>query len=485
MKKQIFTKSENFRSEYCCTIVKIGELKPIEGKDRIVQTLINGFSMVVRKDQVNEGDIVIYAMNETQLSHKFLSYNNLFDIDNYDLNNNGYEVSKLKIAGKNDEAKSKCGFFNKYGRVKLIRLGGVPSYGYIFTPQELAKVYPEVMNVNFDDLINTDFDTVCGEEFVKVYVPPIKEVTPRGNREDKRNRKLKRFDRMIPGYFSFHYDTQQLNRNINKIQPTDMVTVSVKVHGTSIILGNILTKKPKFGGLYSKIYLYLPKFLQFYIEDYDMIYSSRTVIKNKYINSKAGDGYYGSDIWGEYAKLLDGKIPQGMTIYGEIFGYMSGEQKMIQKGYDYGCKVGTSKLMIYRISSSLDDGSKYEWNVQDIYDWTINFIKEYPELEKYIHPIDILYHGTLANLYPHIDIKNHWHENVLQAMKNDKKYFGMELDEPMCKNKVPREGIVIRIDNDPLNEAFKLKTDYFFGRESKMIDNGEIDIEMENGYGEN
>lgn len=485
MKKQIFTKSENFRAEYCCTIVRIGELKPIEGKDRIVQTLVNGFSMVVRKDQVSEGDIVIYAMNETQLSHKFLSANNLYDVNHYGLNQNGFYVSELLIGGKNDKAKSMCGFFNKYGRVKLIRLGGIPSYGYIFTPQELAKVYPEVMNVNFEELVDTDFDTVCGEEFVKVYIPPVKEGTPRGNREDKRNRKLKRFDRMIPGQFSFHYDTQQLNRNINKIQPTDVVTITNKIHGTSAIFGNVLTKKPKFGGLYSKICFYLPKFLQFYTEDYDMIYSSRTVIKNKYINAQAGGGYYGSDIWGEYAKLLDGKIPQGMTLYCEIFGYMTEDTRMIQKGYDYGCSVGTNKIMIYRITTDNENGPKKEWNVQEIFDWTISFIEKYPELYSVMHPIDILYHGTLADLYPHIDTNNHWHENVLEALKNDKEHFGMELNEPMCKNVVPREGVVIRIDDDPLNEAFKLKTDYFFGRESKMIDNGEVDIEMENGYGEN
>ena len=73
----------------------------------------------------------------------------------------------------------------------------------------------------------------------------------------------------------------------------------------------------------------------------------------------------------------------------------------------------------------------------------------------------------------------------LTALKNDKEHFNMEMDEPLCKNKVPREGVVIRIDNDPLKQAFKLKTDYFYGRESKMVDNGEVDIEMENGYGEN
>jgi hypothetical protein len=197
------------------------------------------------------------------------------------------------------------------------------------------------------------------------------------------------------------------------------------------------------------------------------------------------NGFYGTDIWGEYAKLLDGKIPQGMTIYGEIFGYMTGETKMIQKGYDYGCKTGTNKLMIYRINTENEFGENYEWNVQEVYEWTTHFLNTYPELKDYIHPIDILYHGTLSGLYPEIDTSNHWHENVLQALKNDKEHFNMEMDEPLCKNKVPREGVVIRIDNDPLKQAFKLKTDYFYGRESKMVDNGEVDIEMENGYGEN
>ena len=482
---KIFTQSSTIRHEYCCSIVQIGELKPIEGKDKIVSTMINGFSMVVRKDQVKEGDIMFYAMNETQLSEKFLSMNNLFDIDCYNLNSNSSEVDELLTQDKRDEAKRKCGFFNKYGRVKLIRLGGIPSYGFIFSKEDLSKVYPQVMDVNLNELVNTDFDTICGEEFVKVYVPPIKETHQRGDKNQKRNKKLRSFNRLIPGKFSFHYDTKQLNREITNIKPNDNVCISLKIHGTSFILGNILTKKPKYGGLYSKLFLYLPKFLQFYVEDYDTIYSSRTVIKNKNINNKVGNGFYGTDIWGEYAKLLDGKIPQGMTIYGEIFGYMTGETKMIQKGYDYGCKTGTNKLMIYRINTENDFGENYEWNVQEVYEWTTHFLNTYPELKDYIHPIDILYHGTLSGLYPEIDTSNHWHENVLQALKNDKEHFNMEMDEPLCKNKVPREGVVIRIDNDPLKQAFKLKTDYFYGRESKMVDNGEVDIEMENGYGEN
>lgn len=108
----------------------------------------------------------------------------------------------------------------------------------------------------------------------------------------------------------------------------------------------------------------------------------------------------------------------------------------------------------------------------------------YNDVKKNVHPIKILYHGTLADLYPEISTTDHWHENILEAMKADKMHFGMEEDEPYCKNKVPREGIVIRIDNDKKPEAFKLKCLKFYQRERKMIDKGEVDIEMVQGYTE-
>ena len=70
-------------------------------------------------------------------------------------------------------------------------------------------------------------------------------------------------------------------------------------------------------------------------------------------------------------------------------------------------------------------------------------------------------------------------------MKNDTKTLGMELNEPLCRNKTPREGIVLRIDKDPIKEAWKLKSMAFLSREAKLIDSGEVDIEMEEtNYGE-
>jgi hypothetical protein len=61
----------------------------------------------------------------------------------------------------------------------------------------------------------------------------------------------------------------------------------------------------------------------------------------------------------------------------------------------------------------------------------------------------------------------------------------MEQMEPMCINKVPREGFVIRKANDPIKEAWKLKTTAFRMREAKQIDAGEVDMEMVEGYTEN
>lgn len=305
---------------------------------------------------------------------------------------------------------------------------------------------------------------------------------------------------------------------MTKIAPTDIVTISNKIHGSSLIIGNILTKCPiyiapivrrmtsmklkRIKTLRSanitryhekkKAALEISRIMESikptYVLRYDDVYSSRKIIKNQYINQKVTAGFYGYDIWGEYAKLLHGYIQKDMTIYGEIFGYNTGENSGLQafgsNVFDYGCEPGTNKLMIYRIKTRNEDGTFNEWNVEDVYKWTINLMKKSDTLAQHLHPIDIFYHGTLMDLYPDIDINGHWHENVLEAMKNDVEHFGMEQNEPMCKNTLPREGIVLRIDNDETVQAFKLKCLKFLFKEGEKVDKGEVDEEMAESYGE-
>jgi len=510
--KSIFSKSDNFKDEYCCSIVEVGEMKPIEGSDFLGQTFVNGNSIVVRKDQVKQGDVFIYAANETQLSLQFLAKNNLFEIGARDLNANYKEVEALVQEGKKDEAKRKVGFFTKHGRVKMIRLRGVPSMGFLFGKDALEKYCPTVADIDLAQYVGEDFDLVDGREFVKAYVPYIRPARKRDRYAKKDKRNVKLFNRLIEGEFKLHYETQQLQKYIGCIRPIDVLTISVKFHGTSDIMGNVLTRIPinlsdgvKFvnkaidkriakmrkakkgvtryhekNELKRKIALYKHSIKPDARIGYGDIYSSRTVIKNKSINVKVTSGFYDTDIWGEYNALLKKYIPEDMTVYSEICGYLTGDQKMIQRDYDYGCEVGENFIMPYRITTKEADGKKREWNVQEVYDWTVNLMKEHEELRKKIRPIEILYHGTLAQLYPNIPLGEHWHESVLDAMRNDRKHFGMEQNEPLCKHKVPREGICVRKDDDEIAECWKLKTMAFLGKEAEEITKGVVDIEMAN-----
>lgn len=475
----MLTKSKDFLQEYCATIVKIGEIVPIEGSDFLGTTLVNGFSIIVRKDLIHEGDIMIYCPIETQLNETYLSSNDLYEWGYRHLNSNYTEVEECINQDGLEAAKKMVGFFNKYGRVRILRLRGQASMGYLAPINSLAVWGYRTDKYNWEDFVGVDFDTVEDDKFIQVYVPPKKPQPERLSKEQKRNKRIEKIDRMIPGEFSFHYDTSQLNRNMHRFNPEDIVDISVKMHGTSICLGNVLVKKPKqfkfkvFNWLHSL----LPIKWQMLEPGYDIVYSSRTVIKNSDLNSALQGGYYSKDVWGDYAKLLGPYIPEGMEIFGEIVGYVTDTQSPIQKGYDYKCLPGKNKLYVYRIRTKQENGTHKEWDLQDIQVWLQTVISTHPELENQVDIVPLLYHGTLSYLHPEISTDHHWHENILAALKQES-VFGMEDLEPLCNNQTPREGIVLRIEGDPIAEAFKLKCISFLEAECRQIDKGEIDIEM-------
>ena len=154
---------------------------------------------------------------------------------------------------------------------------------------------------------------------------------------------------------------------------------------------------------------------------------------------------------------------------------------MIQKGYDYGCAEGHNRLMIYRVSvEDKENGKRRELNIPEVQEFITSLRSRMAAAER-LMDIPILYQGRIGNLYPEIADAPDWNAKLLECFKADGDRFGMELNEPLCKGKVPREGICIRIMNDPLNECFKLKTLRFLGKEAELIDKGEVDIELLQG----
>lgn len=460
--------SENGNPNYLATICKIENLYPIENADRLVRTVVNGFDMVVSKE-TQIGDIVVYFPCESQISRDYLSANNLYELSEYIMNDNSLEVHQLLLQNKSDEAKALVGFFNKRGRVRILKLRGQYSMGFIAGVNSLEKAYG-LKNVDWNNLIGTQFDSINDQIIVKKYIPI--DQTKHSVSKSKTSKQKNTFDRLIPGEFEFHYDTTMLAEHIKDVSPEDVVSITVKCHGTSVIISNVLcNKKLTF---WEKVKKFFGAKVQ--STEYGNVYSSRKVIKNRYINPTAGS-YYPEDVWGfvnrDFSKFLD----QDMTVYGEIVGYVEGTSQFIQKNHDYGCEVGTWKFMPYRIVSKTFDGQKYEWNVSEVVDWTNKIQRENPTLRDKILPLNVLYHGKFKNLFPEINVDENWHILTLEKMKQKGNIFGMELKEPMCKNTVPREGIVLRIDNDKFPRAWKLKTKAHYELEAKQHDAGDTDME--------
>lgn len=92
-------------------------------------------------------------------------------------------------------------------------------------------------------------------------------------------------------------------------------------------------------------------------------------------------------------------------------------------------------------------------------------------------PVEECYCGLAKDLYPELDISNHWNENFIDNLSNDPRFY-MEMDSPHCINKVPHEGLVIKID-DGVTRAFKLKCFRFLNKEQELLDKGESNIEDE------
>ena len=467
----------------------VGALEDVENSDNLKKTYINGESIVVNKQDVQEGDVMLYVSNECQISGWFLGANNLYR--HHTLNANAQVVEeKLKDDPdflKSDEYKSMCGYFDDNGRVRMIRLRGCPSFGVLFKPAAMERAMPLLKGYDWASAVGTDFDcieadvaiTTAGDKevpFVRAYVP--KRNGPRLGGQHKDVSRWDRLNRIVPGQFRLHYDTNPLKKHLADFKPQPSITATIKMHGTSFICGNLLTNVPL--PLF-RIRRWLNNLLHTHIkearQEYGMIVSSRKVIKNEWSNASHPEGYYGTDIWTEYGNIVYPYLPKGVTLYGEICGYVTGDNSLIQGGYDYGCKTGENFLMPYRITEHAD-GTLKEYSIEEVGQFTERIKAAMHDAgdaneSRLFNILNVrLFDGPIADLLGEKGDMRDFPDRLAE-------HCNIEDNEPLCKTKVPREGVVVRINGDEVPEAFKLKSMRFLEREKKAIDNGEVDIEMQ------
>ena len=424
-------------SNYCANIVNISKIINLENCDNVHAAIVSGYQVIVSKD-TKEGDIGVFFPVECKLSQEYLTNNNL------------YAHSEL------NKDKTKKGYFSDNGRIRCVKFRGHKSEG-IFMPLESFSYVIDssafVVGNEFDTINN---NLICEKYFIK------KNTQLQGN---KKLNKVNRIPRLVNNQFRLHIDTGQLKKNIYKIKPETLISVSSKMHGSSCVIGNVLINKKL--NIIDKI----AKLCGVNVKttEYGNVYSSRNVVKNAY-HEKANGGFYKTDIWKATNDRIKDLIPKGFSLYGEIVGYV-GIDNFVQKGYHYGCINGTSEFYVYRSTYTNEDGKVYELTR--------------PEIDEFCNSLDIkvtplYFYGYAKDMYTDIAIDDDWSSNFLNRLDGD---TSIGMGDTMCaynKSQVPSEGVVVRIEKMIDPEPYKLKNYKFLTRETKALDNGEADIETEN-----
>lgn len=254
-------------------IVRVDDIIPIPGADRLELAQIAGWQCVVGKGQFEKGRRAVYIPIDSVLPQAL--EDKLFPPD-----------SKVRLSKH---------------RIKTIKLRGAISQGLLVSPEEVGCE---------QKLVHEDVAELLG---ITKYEPPVKSI-PANLRGPQKPRKG------INPNFKKYTDIENFKHYNTLFEPGELVYVTEKLHGTSARYGwfdtvpNTLWKKIKnFFGL-------LPK--------YEFCIGSRNV----QLQDRKYDGFYDSNVYGKIAEklALDDVLDFGEAIFGEIVG------PGIQKGYTYG-----------------------------------------------------------------------------------------------------------------------------------------------------
>lgn len=418
-------------------VATIKEHLPIEGADNIVKIILFSESLIVDKESnpVGTRGIVIDCLSvlDSKICHHL----------------NMYRHANL------NENTEKQGYIEDNGRVRAIALRKVKCSGLFLSFKQLAQ-HPDLDLATLEKLSDgTQGNSIGKVEVCKQFVRKVKSGNL-GNKQGKAKTNL------VPT-FREHIDTDQLSRNLGKINEGDLVVITEKAHGSSLRCALLPTIDDSFFG---KV---LTKFGIKRQPKYEFVVGSRRVTKT--IGAKPhGDKqhYYDEDIWTKAAfDNFDDKLKKGETVYCEIVGYLPdgglimpsvGNKKLKsfldkpeykdfinrygeQTVFTYGCQPKEFKVFVYRITLTNEDGHAVD------YPWEVvkkrceeMAIPHTPELLKvHINKWNV---GTIFGEIPEDDYN-------IRDMREDVQRISRSLAEAPSENfpQHLREGVCIRVDN--------------------------------------
>lgn len=411
---------------YCGYVTTLKNVRPHSNADRLKLADCFGNTVVVGLDAA-EGEIGVYFPVDGKLGIEYAEKNNL-------------------IRKKNEMGDNVGGYLDPEKRnIRAMKLRGEKSDGLFCS-----------LNT-FEDFCNLDELNVGDQVTVLNGITICEKYIPRSNSKGNGSGGgvIKKPKTNIAPLFQEHKDTEQLSYNLSAFNLGDIVELTLKMHGTSQRTGYL----PKLSGYKRTFFDKLFKRVGTPIFDWGYVTGTRRVVLGDVKDTNGG--YYGSNAFRlEHTQRFEGKLAKGETVYYEVVGYTndgapimsscsnkkSGLDKDFIKEYgaetvfSYGCAVGESKMYVYRMTMTNEDG----------------FVVEYPpELVRYrceqmgIDCVPLLTKFIITQ--KNIDARGSAGEYVKTVAELF--YDGAD---PIGKSHV-REGVVARITNSANFKAFKHK----------------------------
>jgi len=415
---------EPTNKNYSAVVVRLNpnSFQELAGLDNLKSVSIFGYQILVGKD--TQEQLGVFFPAEVQLSDEFCSNSNL------------YRHSNL------NKEPSEKGYLEDSRRVRAVKFKGHVSSG-LFLPMSSL----EYTGINTNLLTEGDsFDKLNGKDICAKY-----EVFK--NTQLIKNQQ-KQYSRTDKKFMPEHIDTENFFRNSHLISPESKVTITQKLHGTSIRIANTLVNRQP--NLVERIAKFFGAKIQ--STEYSYLYGSRKVIKDA--NNPNQNHFYDFDLWSEEGKKLDGMLPKNYIVYGELIGWTR-DGKPLQKGYTYGIKKGECELYIYRITNINEDGYMTDLSWHQVKEFCNNHgLKSVPQIGLY------LMSEIIAD-----DFK------IVRDLM-DVRYFenGFRNTVWLGEDEVVDEGICVRAEG-LLPRILKAKAPKFLLHESTVLDTGEEDLE--------
>jgi len=415
---------------YCCTLVKIETIIPLENCDNVVSTPFFWYTAIVGKD-TKVWDVGILFTAEVQLSEAYCKENNLF---------------REPTFNANPEMK---GYIENNRRVKAMKFRGNKSSA-LFMPLESLEYLWDTSFLLWSDQVS--FNSIDWVEICKKYEIPVRNSW----HWNKTRGKTKVFKRIDNKTFPEHYDTTNYFRNSHMYQSVDFITISQKLHWSSGRFWYVKTRKEL--NRYEKL---LKRIMNISDMEYNYIYWSRKVIKNGNAEKEKVQWFYKSDIWKTMMERYKAHMPKDYIFYGEVI-WWAGEAP-IQKWYTYDLAKWECELYIYRIAIVNDD-----WLITDL---PMQYIKSF----------------CIMNWFKFVPILWMWyHKDFDVHGRLDVAYYPKYVESvPLCKESPCDEWIVVRKEwLEPYTT--KAKSSDFLEYESSRLNKWVADMEsLESNQNEN